>query len=134
MITDATLWTGGLNHKLQRDGQFPYGRDDFGSLTMLAELTVALPDHDLGNVNDYRRTLDLAQGLISTSYQHLRGVTYRRQIFASGPDDDAIVLDFSQQAAAPTPVPSPSWAPTASPPPPTARAATRRSAPPWPTA
>lgn len=56
MITDATLWTGGLNDKLQSDGQFPYGRDDFGSLTMLAELTVALPDHDLGNVNNYRRT------------------------------------------------------------------------------
>ncbi|MGW0727423.1 glycosyl hydrolase family 95 catalytic domain-containing protein [Streptomyces sp. GbtcB7] len=95
MITDATLWTGGLNDKLQSDGQFPYGRDDFGSLTMLAELTVALPDHDLGNVNNYRRTLDLAQGLISTSYD-ISGVTYRRQIFASRPDD-AIVLYFSQQ-------------------------------------
>ncbi|MER5469122.1 glycoside hydrolase N-terminal domain-containing protein [Streptomyces sp. NPDC002685] len=95
MITDATLWTGDLNDKLQSDGQFPYGRDDFGSLTMLAELTVALPDHDLGNVNNYRRTLDLAQGLISTSYD-ISGVTYRRQIFASRPDD-AIVLYFSQQ-------------------------------------
>ncbi|MFE2490244.1 glycoside hydrolase N-terminal domain-containing protein [Streptomyces mirabilis] len=95
MITDATLWTGGLNDKLQSDGQFPYGRDDFGSLTMLTELTVALPDHDLGNVNNYRRTLDLAQGLISTSYD-ISGVTYRRQIFASRPDD-AIVLYFSQQ-------------------------------------
>lgn len=95
MITDATLWTGGLNDKLQSDGQFPYGRDDFGSLTLLAKLTVALPDHDLGNVNNYRRSLDLAQGLISTSYD-ISGVTYRRQIFASRPDD-AIVLYFSQQ-------------------------------------
>jgi alpha-L-fucosidase 2 len=95
MITDATLWTGGLNDKLQSDGQFPYGRDDFGSLTLLAKLTVALPDHDLGNVNNYRRTLDLAQGLVSTSYD-ISGVTYRRQIFASRPDD-AIVLYFSQQ-------------------------------------
>lgn len=94
-ITDATLWTGGLNDKLDSDGQFPYGRDDFGSLTLLAKLTVAIPDHDLGNVNDYRRSLDLAQGLISTSYD-ISGVTYRRQIFASTPDD-AIVLYFSQQ-------------------------------------
>ncbi|WP_326609453.1 glycoside hydrolase family 95 protein [Streptomyces scopuliridis] len=95
LITDATLWTGGLNDTLQSDGQFPYGRDDFGSFTLLAELTVALPDHDLGRVHNYRRTLDLAQGLVTTSYD-LSGVTYRRQIFASRPDD-AIVLYFSQR-------------------------------------
>ncbi|MFD4527544.1 glycoside hydrolase N-terminal domain-containing protein [Streptomyces sp. NPDC058470] len=95
MISDATLWTGGLNDKLESDGQFPYGRADFGSLTLLAELTVAIPDHDLGNVNNYRRTLDLAQGLLSTSYE-ISGVTYERQVFASRPDD-VIVLYFSQK-------------------------------------
>ncbi|MCL7377950.1 glycoside hydrolase N-terminal domain-containing protein [Streptomyces sp. 35G-GA-8] len=95
LITDATLWTGGLNDTLQSDGQFPYGRDDFGSFTLLAELTVDLPDHDLGRVHNYRRTLDLAQGLVTTSYD-LAGVGYRRQIFASRPDD-AIVLYFSQR-------------------------------------
>ncbi|KUM99579.1 hypothetical protein AQI95_38295 [Streptomyces yokosukanensis] len=95
MITDATLWTGGLNDTLQSDGQFPYGRDDFGSLTLLAELTVDIPGHDLGSVDGYRRTLDLAQGLVTASYE-LSGVTYRRQIFASRPDD-VIVLHFSQQ-------------------------------------
>ncbi|MFG2882568.1 glycoside hydrolase N-terminal domain-containing protein [Streptomyces sp. NPDC048297] len=94
-VSDATLWTGGRNDTLQDDGQFPYGRDDFGSLTLLAELTVDIPAHDLGAVNDYRRTLDLAQGLVSASYD-LSGVTYRRQIFASRPDD-VIVLYFSQQ-------------------------------------
>ncbi|AOR36550.1 hypothetical protein BFF78_40725 [Streptomyces fodineus] len=94
-ITDATLWTGGLNDTLQSDGQFPYGRDDFGSLTLLAELTVDIPGHDLGSVNDYRRTLDLGQGIVGASYD-LAGVTCRRQIFASRPDD-VIVLYFSQQ-------------------------------------
>ncbi|MET9387860.1 glycoside hydrolase N-terminal domain-containing protein [Streptomyces sp. NPDC002928] len=94
-ITDATLWTGGRNDTLQSDGQFPYGRDDFGSLTLLARLTVDIPDHDLGSVDNYRRTLDLAQGLVSASYD-LSGVTYRRQVFASRPDD-VIVLYFSQQ-------------------------------------
>ncbi|MQY36640.1 hypothetical protein SRB17_46420 [Streptomyces sp. RB17] len=94
-ITDATLWTGGRNDTLQSDGQFPYGRDDFGSLTLLAELTVDIPGHDLESVDDYRRSLDLAQGLVSASYD-LSGVTYRRQIFASRPDD-VIVLYFSQQ-------------------------------------
>jgi alpha-L-fucosidase 2 len=95
MITDATLWTGGLNDTLQSDGQFPYGRDDFGSLTLLAELTVDIPGHDLGSVNNYRRSLDLAQGLVSASYD-ISGATYRRQVFASRPDD-VIVLYFSQQ-------------------------------------
>ncbi|MEV6010071.1 glycoside hydrolase N-terminal domain-containing protein [Streptomyces sp. NPDC051976] len=94
-ITDATLWTGGLNDTLDSDGQFPYGRDDFGSLTLLAQLTVDIPDHDLGSVNNYRRVLDLAQGVVSASYE-VSGVSYQRQIFASLPDD-AIVLHFSQQ-------------------------------------
>ncbi|OLZ68948.1 hypothetical protein AV521_19415 [Streptomyces sp. IMTB 2501] len=94
-ITDATLWTGGPNDTLQSDGQFPYGRVDFGSLTLLAEVTVGIPGHDLGVVDNYRRTLDLAQGLVSASYD-LSGVTHRRQIFASRPDD-VIVLHFSQQ-------------------------------------
>ncbi|MEU8298963.1 glycoside hydrolase N-terminal domain-containing protein [Micromonospora sp. NPDC048909] len=94
-ISDATLWTGGPNDTLQDDGQFPYGRDDFGSLTLLATLTVDIPGHDLGAVDNYRRTLDLAQALVSTTYD-VDGVNYRRQIFASRPDD-VIVLHFSQQ-------------------------------------
>ncbi|KDN79684.1 hypothetical protein DF19_30265 [Streptomyces olindensis] len=51
LITDATMWTGGLNDTLDADGQFPYGRDDFGSFTLLARLTVDLPDHDLSAVS-----------------------------------------------------------------------------------
>jgi alpha-L-fucosidase 2 len=93
LVTDATMWTGGLNDTLDSDGQFPYGRDDFGSLTLLARLTVDLPDHDLSAVEGYRRTLDLAQGVVTTSYVR-SGVTYRRQLFASRPDD-VIVLHFS---------------------------------------
>lgn len=132
VISDATLWTGGLNDKLESDGQFPYGRADFGSLTLLAKLTVAIPDHDLGNVNNYRRSLDMAQGLISTSYE-INGVTYRRQVFASRPDD-AIVLYFSQQGGGSYTGSVSSPAPTASPRSPTARDGTPRSAPPSPTA
>ncbi|MEU1404599.1 glycoside hydrolase N-terminal domain-containing protein [Streptomyces sp. NPDC005728] len=95
LVTDATMWTGGPNDTLDSDGQFPYGRADFGSLTLLARLTVDLPDHDLGAVTGYRRTLDLAQGVVTTSYVR-SGVTYQRQLFASRPDD-AIVLHFTQQ-------------------------------------
>ncbi|KKD02667.1 glycosyl hydrolase family 95 catalytic domain-containing protein [Streptomyces sp. WM6386] len=94
LVTDATMWTGGLNDTLDADGQFPYGREDFGSFTLLARLAVDIPDHDLSAVSGYRRTLDLARGVITTSYVR-SGVTYRRQIFASRPDD-VIVLHFSQ--------------------------------------
>ncbi|MEU5076077.1 glycoside hydrolase N-terminal domain-containing protein [Streptomyces asoensis] len=94
LITDATLWTGGLNDTLDADGQFPYGRDDFGSFTLLARLTVDIPDHDLSAVHGYRRTLDLSQALLTTTYVR-SAVTYRRQIFASGPDD-VIVMHFTQ--------------------------------------
>ncbi|MER7183215.1 glycoside hydrolase N-terminal domain-containing protein [Streptomyces hyaluromycini] len=94
LVTDATLWTGGLNDTLDSDGQFPYGRADFGSLTLLARLVVEIPDHDLGAVSDYRRTLDLENGVVTASYVR-SGVTYRRQIFASRPDD-VIVLHFGQ--------------------------------------
>lgn len=94
LVTDATMWTGGLNDTLDSDGQFPYGRDDFGSLTLLARLTVDIPDHDLGAVSGYRRTLDLEQGVASASYVRA-GVTYKRQLFASRPDD-VIVLHFTQ--------------------------------------
>jgi alpha-L-fucosidase 2 len=93
LVTDATMWTGGLNDTLDADGQFPYGRDDFGSFTLLARLTVDLPGHDLSAVHDYRRTLDLARGLVTTSYVR-SGVTYRREIFASRPDD-VIVVHFT---------------------------------------
>ncbi|MEU3986043.1 glycoside hydrolase N-terminal domain-containing protein [Streptomyces sp. NPDC026672] len=94
LITDATLWTGGLNDTLDGDGQFPYGRADFGSFTLLARLTVDIPDHDLSAVNDYRRTLDLDRGVVETSYVR-SGTTYRRQVFASRPDD-TVVAHFTQ--------------------------------------
>ncbi|MEV7080033.1 glycoside hydrolase family 95 protein [Streptomyces sp. NPDC093516] len=94
LITDATMWTGGLNDALDQDGQFPYGRDDFGSFTLLARLTVDLDGHDLSTVSGYRRTLDLERAVVTTSYER-SGVTYRREIFASRPDD-VIVLHFTQ--------------------------------------
>ncbi|MFI9615127.1 glycosyl hydrolase family 95 catalytic domain-containing protein [Streptomyces sp. NPDC052023] len=94
LLTDATMWTGGLNDTPDADGQFPYGRADFGSFTLLARLTVDIPAHDLSAVHGYRRTLDLAQGVVTSSYVRSK-VTYRRQVFASRPDD-VIVLHFTQ--------------------------------------
>ncbi|MFE5022893.1 glycoside hydrolase N-terminal domain-containing protein [Streptomyces sp. NPDC056656] len=78
LITDATPCAGGLNDKLGAGGQFPYPREDFGSFTPLGRLTVDIPDHGISAVNDYRRGLDLAQGLVATSYVR-SGVTYPRR-------------------------------------------------------
>ncbi|MFF1910198.1 glycoside hydrolase N-terminal domain-containing protein [Streptomyces sp. NPDC058239] len=94
-VSDATMWTGGINDVLEQDGQFPYGRADFGSLTQLAHVTVDIPEHDLGTVNSYRRELDLAQGLVTSSYIR-SGVSFERRVFASQPDD-VIVVQFSQR-------------------------------------
>lgn len=71
-ISDATLWTGGRNDTLQGDRQFPCGRDDFGSLTLPARLTVDISAHDLDSVGNYRRTLDLARGFVTASCGHGR--------------------------------------------------------------
>ena len=67
-VTDATMWTGGRNDVLSSDGQFPYDRTAFGTLTQLAHLTVEIPGHTLDSVTGYRRTLDLSNGLVTASY------------------------------------------------------------------
>jgi alpha-L-fucosidase 2 len=94
LVTDGTLWTGDRNDVLDSDGQFPYDQTHFGTFTLLAELAVNLPDHAPAGVSDYRRELDLANGLVTTTYVH-GGVTYRREIYASHPGD-VIVVHLSQ--------------------------------------
>lgn len=93
-LTDAAMWTGGRNDVLSSDGQFPYDRATFGSLTQLAHLTIEIPDHALTAVTGYQRAVDISNGLLTTSYVH-QAVTYRREIYASQPDD-VVVLSFTQ--------------------------------------
>ncbi|MGY0231846.1 glycosyl hydrolase family 95 catalytic domain-containing protein [Longispora urticae] len=89
-LADATLWTGGLNATLQGDGQFPYGVNDFGSNTLLAKVYLALPAHPMSAVTGYRRRLDLSNGLVTTAYTY-QNVTYRREVYASHPDNVLVV-------------------------------------------
>lgn len=89
-VTDATLWTGDANTTLDADGQFPYERTNFGSFTLLARVTLDLPGHDRAAVTGYRRTLDLSNGLATTSYTK-DGTTYTREMFASEPDDAVVI-------------------------------------------
>jgi alpha-L-fucosidase 2 len=92
-LSDASLWLGGRNGGLDAHGDFPYGRDDFGSFVMLAKLYLELDGHALSGLRDYRRTLDLGRGILRVSYA--RGDTrYTRTVFASHPDD-AIVMHLS---------------------------------------
>jgi alpha-L-fucosidase 2 len=92
LVTDASQWTGNRNEVLTDDGQFPYGRDDFGSFTLLARLGVNLPAHT--GVTGYRRALNLTDGVVTVSYVH-DGVTYGRELYASHPDG-VIVLRLTQ--------------------------------------
>jgi len=93
-LTDGSMWLGGLNDKLDAEGQFGYTTADFGSLVMLAKLYVEVEGHEFANITDYRRELDLAQGYIRISYRK-GNIRYLREIFASHPDD-VIVMHLSQ--------------------------------------
>ncbi|MEV0530582.1 glycoside hydrolase N-terminal domain-containing protein [Kitasatospora sp. NPDC050463] len=89
-LSDATLWTGTANATLDSDGQFPYGATDFGTFGLLAKAYLDLPTHTTAAITGYRRTLDLSNGLVTASYQ-LGGVTYRREMYSSHPDDVVVV-------------------------------------------
>ncbi|MEU3183523.1 glycoside hydrolase N-terminal domain-containing protein [Streptomyces sp. NPDC006923] len=89
-LTDGAFWTGGTNDTVTEDGQLPYGKDDFGSFGLLAKLRVALPGHSGDRLTDYRRQLDLSNGVVSATYR-LRGVRHRREIYASHPDDVVVI-------------------------------------------
>ncbi|MEV0890639.1 glycoside hydrolase family 95 protein [Promicromonospora sp. NPDC050262] len=89
-LTDGSFWTGGRNDVLLDDGQLPYGRDDFGSFGLLAKVRVAVPAHSGNAVGDYRRELDLANGVVSATYRH-GGRRFRREAYASHPDDVVVI-------------------------------------------
>lgn len=87
-LADASLWTGGANDVLEDDGQFPYEREKFGTLGLLAKARISVPAHT--GVTDYRRTLDLSNGLVTVTYA-CQGTRYRREVYASHPDDVVVV-------------------------------------------
>ncbi|WP_328616090.1 glycoside hydrolase N-terminal domain-containing protein [Amycolatopsis sp. NBC_00355] len=87
-VSDASLWTGGANDVLEDDGQFPYEREKFGTLGLLAKARISVPAHV--GVTDYRRTLDLSNGLVTVAYT-CQGTRYRREVYASHPDDVVVV-------------------------------------------
>ncbi|GAB3838769.1 glycosyl hydrolase family 95 catalytic domain-containing protein [Kribbella italica] len=97
-VTDATAWTGGVNSTLDAAGQFPYNAEEFGSFQLLTKARVRLDGHTPAAVEDYRRRLDLSNGVVVTTYRW-NGVTYRQEAFSSHPDD-VIVLRLTSSAPA----------------------------------
>jgi alpha-L-fucosidase 2 len=93
-IADASMWSGDVNDSLDSDGQFPYDREHFGSFQLLTKARVRLPGHTPDAIEDYRRALDLSNGVLVTTYT-LAGVSYRHEYFVSHPDD-VLVLRLSQ--------------------------------------
>jgi alpha-L-fucosidase 2 len=89
-LTDITLWTGDSNDVLQDDGQFPYETTHFGTFSQLARVGVDVPAHALAVVQDYRRRLDLSNGVVTATYTY-QGVHYRREVYASHPDDVLVI-------------------------------------------
>ena len=57
----------------------------------LANLILFFPDQD--SVSNYKRDLDLSTGISSVSYQ-AKGINYKREVFASAPDQ-VIVIRFT---------------------------------------
>ncbi|MEU5564842.1 glycosyl hydrolase family 95 catalytic domain-containing protein [Micromonospora musae] len=93
-LTDGSFWTGGRNDTLQSDGQLPYDSNGFGSFGLLAQVRIALTGHTPDAYTDYRRALDLSNGLVSARYR-IGKTTYRRELYASHPDD-VIVLRLTR--------------------------------------
>jgi alpha-L-fucosidase 2 len=89
-VTDISLWTGDKNGDLDNDGQFPYERVHFGSYNLLAQAYVSIPEHKTTAITKYRRTLDVSNGLVTSTYEY-RGTRYRREVYTSHPDDVIVI-------------------------------------------
>ncbi|MEV4312096.1 glycoside hydrolase N-terminal domain-containing protein [Actinocrispum sp. NPDC049592] len=85
-VTDISLWAGDKNDVLDNDGQFPYERVHFGTFNVLAQAAVSIPEHTKAAISKYRRTLDLSNGIVTSTYEY-KGTKYRREVYSSHPDD-----------------------------------------------
>lgn len=74
-FNEISLWTG--------------NEDVMGAYQAFGNLTITMPGHDAG-LTQYRRELDLAEGVGRVSYQK-DSVTYSREYFASHPDQVIVV-------------------------------------------
>ncbi|MBV5314049.1 MAG: glycoside hydrolase N-terminal domain-containing protein [Prolixibacteraceae bacterium] len=84
-FNEQSLWSGDNNW----DGKYETGDHGFGSYRNFGELT--LDFNFSGEPSDYSRTLDISNGIHTTTFK-INGVKYKREAFASYPDQ---VMVFS---------------------------------------
>ncbi len=80
-FNEDSLWSGDNNW----DGDYDCGDHGFGSYRNFGNLYVDFAEPPVGSPTDYRRTLDIATGIHSTTFSR-GGVAFTREAFASRPD------------------------------------------------
>ena len=90
-FNDITLWTGGDNPS----GGYEIG--EFGAYQNFGNLFLNLEGGDPeAPVEGFSRTLDIATGIHTTTWKS-NGVTFRREVFASHPDEAIVVRVSADQ-------------------------------------
>ncbi len=122
-FNDETLWTGGPYNPNNQDGpeiirnvrkyvlekDWVAANEEAEKLSSdpmsvqhyqpMGRLNIQFPGHDEDKVNNYNRKLSMDSALVSVSYQ-LDGVDYKREIFASYPDQVIIMRLTSSKKGA----------------------------------
>lgn len=84
-FNDITLWTGGANESGKYSVDEPGG---FGSYQNFGDIFITMKG--IESYEDYSRTLDLTTGIHTTTWKS-GGVTYKREVFCSKPDDCIVI-------------------------------------------
>ena len=82
-FNEISLWSGDNNW----DGGYDTGDHGFGSYRNFGQFVVEF--NDGGSVKDYERSLNIATGIQTTSYE-INGVKMQREAFASYPDQSLV--------------------------------------------
>ena len=113
-LNEDSIWSGGLRHRVNPDAKGGVG--EVRSLLIAGKIAEAektamdkmagipegcrhyMPlgdldiyfDHKYEDVSAYRRSLDLEKAVSCVEYEH-EGVTYKREVFVSAPDDVMVI-------------------------------------------
>ena len=89
-FNDASLWTGGANPS------GGYDVNQFGAYQNFGDLMLEMEGG--GAIENFSRTLDLATAIHTTTWKQ-NGVTFRREVFASKPDEAIVIRITADQPA-----------------------------------
>jgi len=89
-FNDASLWTGGANPS------GGYDVNEFGAYQNFGDLMLEMEGG--GTIENFSRTLDLATAIHTTTWKQ-NGVTFRREVFASKPDEAIVIRITADQPA-----------------------------------